>query len=68
MYKFKLFGYDWLNVLLGFLQNGLSKVFTINKIYQKIIIYDEEKRIPEIYYSAGRIFTLCMDFEPIILE
>lgn len=33
MYKFKLFGYDWLNVLLGYLQNGLANVLNINRIY-----------------------------------
>lgn len=33
MYKFKLFGYDWINVLLGFLQNGLANIITINRVY-----------------------------------
>ena len=36
MYKFKLFGYDWTNVLLGYLQNMLANILTINKINNKI--------------------------------
>lgn len=41
MYKFELFSYNNLNVLLGFIQNGLGSILTINRIYQKIMAYNE---------------------------
>ena len=33
MLKFELFGLDWINVLLGFIQNVLGSVLSINKMY-----------------------------------
>jgi len=41
MYKFELFSFNWLNVLLGYIQNILGNILTVNKIYQKMIVYDE---------------------------
>jgi hypothetical protein len=41
VYKMKMFGYDWINVLLGWLQNALKQVFYISSIYGKIIEYDK---------------------------
>ena len=67
MYKFELFSFDWLNVILGYIQNGLGSILTINRIYQKIITYDETQTA-EIYYDIGRIIQLVNDFEPIVVE
>ena len=67
MFKFELFGMDWINVLLGFIQNLLGSVLTINKIYQKVIEYPEEQML-RVYYDIGRITKMILDFEPIILE
>lgn len=36
MYRFKQFGYDWTNVILGGLQNALGKILYINQISEKI--------------------------------
>jgi hypothetical protein len=36
MYRFKQFGYDWTNVILGGLQNALSKIMFINTISDRI--------------------------------
>lgn len=41
MYKFKLFGYNWTNLLLGVIQNTLGKILTINKIYTRIVEHDK---------------------------
>ena len=68
MYKFKLFGYDWLNVVLGALQNALGKIFDINKIYSKIVKYDEDGDFESIYYSAGRITTMLVDYDPVLID
>lgn len=69
MYKFKLFNYDWANLLLGVLQNSLGRVLTINKIYENKIAPAEEKNDTQtIYYNIGRIANLILDFEPVILE
>ena len=68
MYKFKLFGYDWTNVLLGYLQNMLSNVIRISKINNKIQVADDNNDTVTVYYHLGRIFTMLADFEPVILE
>jgi len=36
MYKFRLFGEDWTNVMLGYLQNLLKMTLSINKINNKL--------------------------------
>jgi len=54
MFKFELFGMDWINVMLGFIQNLLGSVLTINKIYQKVIEYPDEEMF-RVYYDIGRI-------------
>lgn len=41
MYKFELFSFNWLNLILGYVQNVLGSILTVNKIYQKMIEYDE---------------------------
>jgi len=68
MYKFKLFGYDWTNVALGALQNALGRILSINKIYEKIMEYDTNGDLEQIYYSVGKIVVMIIDFEPVILE
>jgi len=68
MYKFRLFGNDWTNVLLGGLQNMLSNIMTINKINNKIQLADDNNDTVTVYYHLGRIFTKLADFDPVILE
>lgn len=33
MYKFELFSFNYVNVVLGFVQNVLGNILTVNKIY-----------------------------------
>lgn len=54
MFKYDKFGQSNTNVILGFIQNLLGKVLTINKIYQKVIEYTPEEE-PKLYYDGGRI-------------
>ena len=69
MYKFKLFGYSWTNILLGVLQNTLGRILTINKIYtNKIKPAEERNDTLTIYYNMGRITTMLLDFEPLTLD
>jgi len=37
VYRFTLFGNDWTNLGLGYLQNTLASIFVIQKIYQRIV-------------------------------
>lgn len=68
MYKFKLFGYDWTNVLLGALQNMLGKILTVNRIYNRIMEFDKVNDTINIYFYMGKIYRMLADFEPVILE
>jgi len=68
MYKFRLFGEDWTNVLLGALQNLLKMTLSINKINNKLQEADDAGRYDEVYYHFGRITQLLMDYDPVILE
>lgn len=68
MYKFDLFGRDKTNVILGYLQNLLGNILTINKLYGEIIEYDELNKTEEKWYELGRIARIVLDFEPIVLE
>mmetsp|Transcript_32858 Transcript_32858/g.50237 ORF Transcript_32858/g.50237 Transcript_32858/m.50237 type:complete len:353 (+) Transcript_32858:327-1385(+) len=68
MYKYELFGYDNTNVMLGFIQNSLGSILSINKLFQKIITYSETGENRKLYFEVGRIFRMLADFEPVILE
>lgn len=68
-YKFELFGYDWTNLLLGALQNGLKSIIPITKITPKIEQYQEDPTMEHyIYFEFGKMTTLLLDFDPVILE
>ena len=68
MYKFGLFGNDWTNVMLGYLQNLLKMTLSINKINNKLQDADDAGRFDEVYYHFGRITQLLLDYDPVILE
>lgn len=67
MFKFDLFGRDWLNLLLAYIQNSLGAALSINKIYQNMLLYPPEEVI-KIYFDSGRIVKMLLDVEPQILE
>lgn len=68
MYKYDLFDRDNTNVILGFLQNLLGNILTINKMYGEIVEYAEQNETEYMYYEYGRIARIVCDFEPVILE
>jgi hypothetical protein len=69
MYKFKLFSFSWTNVLLGVLQNSLGRILTINKIYtNRIKVAESLNDTLTVYYNLGRIATLLLDFEPLMMD
>lgn len=68
MYKYDLFGRDNTNVILGYLQNLLGNILTINKLYGEIVEYSEANDTRSMYYEFGRIVRILFDFEPVVLE
>lgn len=68
MYKYDLFGRDNTNVMLGYIQNLLGSILTINKMYGEIVEYSEANDTKSMYYEFGRIARLLFDFEPVVLE
>ena len=56
---------DWYQ---AFLQNMIGNIITINNLYNRIIIADENEDQLLMYYIFGKIFYNLAKFEPIDLE
>ena len=68
-YKFKLFGFDWTNLLLGGLQNALKAIIPLTKIIPRIEEYEKDPAMERyIYYEIGKITEMILEFDPVILE
>jgi hypothetical protein len=46
----------------------IGNIITINNLYNRIVIAEENKDQQLIYYILGKIFYNLADFEPIDLE
>lgn len=49
MYKYELFGFDQTNLILGFIQNLLGNILTINKIFTQVVELGEKNNTFEMY-------------------
>ena len=55
------------DILTGFLQNLIGNIMTLNLIYEKIVVANEDGDEMEIYYLYGRIAYFILIFDPIEL-
>lgn len=55
MYKFKQVNYDWINLILGMLQNFFQQSVYILAIYTKIDGYVQTQDWPNFYFALGKI-------------
>ena len=56
---------DWYQ---AFLQNMIGNIITINNLYNRVLIADENEDQLLMYYIFGKIFYNLAKFEPIDLE
>lgn len=68
VYKYEIFGYDNTNVVLGFIQNLLGNIITINRIFNQVVELSDKNETVKMYALLGRIFKMVIDFEPVIFE
>jgi|TARA_B110001450_G_C17612769_1_gene477959 hypothetical protein len=52
----------------AFLQNMIGNIITINNLYNRVLIADENEDQLLMYYIFGKIFYALAKFEPIDLE
>jgi hypothetical protein len=57
-----------LDYFQAYLQNMIGNIITINNLYNRIIIAEENEDQQLIYFILGKIFYNLADFEPIDLE
>mmetsp|Transcript_13315 Transcript_13315/g.22618 ORF Transcript_13315/g.22618 Transcript_13315/m.22618 type:complete len:246 (-) Transcript_13315:748-1485(-) len=67
-YKYELFGSSGSNLVLGFIQNLLGSILTIDNLFNRVIQAYEKNETQTMYLFIGRITRMVIDFEPVILE
>ena len=54
--------------MLGWLQNVLGNVLSINKFVAKAVEYSDANETEAMMYILGQITYILFDFEPIVLD
>ena len=68
VYKIDSFGRSTTQILLGWLQNVLGNVLTINKQVAKAVEFSDNNETEKMMYVLGQITYIMLDFEPIVLD
>ena len=68
VYKLDSFGRDTTQIILGWLQNVLGNVLSINKLVAKAVEFNEQNKTEEMMYILGQITYIMLDFEPIVID
>ena len=63
-YKIYQFGTP-LSFATGFFQNLLSKVISINNIYNSITTNQQDGNLNGVYYDLGRLTRVLINFDPV---
>lgn len=67
-FKYLQFNGDFTSFFTGFFQNLLSKVISINNIYNDVVAQQQAGNTLVIYYDLARLVRLLMDFSPVETE
>ena len=68
VYKIDSFGRDTTQITLGWLQNVLGNVLSVNKLVQKAVEFNDNNETEKMMYILGQITYVLLDFEPIVLD
>lgn len=68
VYKLDSFGRSTTQILLGWLQNVLGNVLSINKLVAKAVEFNEKNQTVEMMEVLGQITFIMLDFEPIVID
>ena len=68
IFKLDSFGRSTTQILLGWLQNVLGNVLSINKLVAKAVEFNEKNQTVEMMEVLGQITFIMLDFEPIVID